>query len=353
MNRQNFYLSENQKKKNDLSLHNSEKIDNNEIAQVLSSNTQVLMKHWIKFQQEWINNIYKQFKDYDKYILLMYLVSKSWEQDANLFKFFSMDEYYSKVEIRLQNISLKELSESLKIPKETIRRKLVELEKKNFIKKEGQIFFLTKLALKIQKPENSIKNISIFLEKLSILLSAQDWFGPSIKREDIKLYFKKYYTIFWNHFFKLQIPFLIRWKTIFGDLESFVIWGNMGINQNIFLEKNYKKVDIKSQKLEIKKKKYIENIISMNDTDVNESMLGVNASSIAAISSISRATVIRELNKLSKEKIIRRNKKLEYFLTGQGRLNEKIKANYFINQKNIALFTTNIFNLIKKSSLKI
>jgi len=353
MNRQNFYLSENQKKKDDLSLHNSEKFDNNEIAQVLSSNTQVLMKHWIKFQQEWINNIYKQFKDYDKYIILMYLVSKSWEQDANLFKFFSMDEYYSKVEIRLQNISLKELSESLKIPKETIRRKLVELEKKNFIKKEGQIFFLTKSALNLQKPENSIKNISIFLEKLSILLSAQDWFGPSIKREDIKLYFKKYYTIFWNHFFKLQIPFLIRWKTIFGDLESFVIWGNMGINQNIFLEKNYKKVDIKSQNLEIKKKKYIENIISMNDTDVNESMLGVNASSIAAISSISRATVIRKLNKLSKEKIIRRNKKLEYFLTGQGRLNEKIKANYFINQKNIALFTTNIFNLIKKSSLKI
>ena len=73
MNRQNFYLSENQKKKDDLSLHNSEKFDNNEIAQVLSSNTQVLMKHWIKFQQEWINNIYKQFKDYDKYIILMRL----------------------------------------------------------------------------------------------------------------------------------------------------------------------------------------------------------------------------------------------------------------------------------------
>jgi DNA-binding MarR family transcriptional regulator len=353
MNRQSFYLSKNQKKKDNLSLHNSEKFDSSEIAQVLTSNTQVLMKHWIKFQQEWINNIYKQFKDYDKYILLMYLVSKSWEQDANLFKFFSMDEYYSKVEIRLQNISLKELSESLKIPKETIRRKLVELEKKNFIKREGQFFFLTTSALNLQKPENSIKNISIFLEKLSILLSAQDWFGPSIKREDIKLYFKKYYTIFWNHFFKLQIPFLIRWKTIFGDLESFVIWGNMGINQNIFLEKNYKKVDIKSQKLEIKKKKYIDDIISLNDTDVNESMLGVNASSIAAISSIPRATVIRKLNKLSKEKIIRRNKKLEYFLTGQGKLNEKIKANYFINQKNIALFTTDIFNLIKKSSLKI
>mgnify|MGYP000146468471 CR=1 FL=1 len=52
-------------------------------------------------------------------------------------------------------------------------------------------------------------------------------------------------------------------------------------------------------------------------------------------------------------KNIKKNKKLEYFLTGEGKLNKKIKANYFINQKNIALFVTDIFNLIKKSSLKI
>jgi len=353
MNKKSFYFSGSQKKSDDPNLNNLEKLSSDEIALILSSNTLILMKHWIKFQQEWINNIYKQFKDYDKYILLIYLVSKSWQDDLDTLKFFSMDEYYSKAEIRLPNISLLELSENLKIPKETVRRKLIELEKQSLIKRKGQIFFLAQSALNLQKPENSIKNISIFLEKLSILLSTQDWFGPSIKREDIELYFKKYYTIFWNRYFKLQIPFLIRWKIIFGDLESFVIWGNMGINQNIFLEKNFKQVDIKCKNLEIKKNKYIDNIINMSDTDVNNSMLGVNASSIADISSIPRATVIRKLNKLSKKKIIKRNKKLEYFLTSQGTLNEKIKANYLINQKNIALFVTDIFNLIKKSSLKI
>jgi DNA-binding Lrp family transcriptional regulator len=353
MNKKIFYFSESQKKSDDSSLYSSEKFKSDEIALILSSNTLILMKHWIKFQQEWINNIYKQFKDYDKYIVLMYLVSKSWEDDLSLFKFYSIDEYYSKAEIRLPNISLSELLENLKIPKETIRRKLIELEKQSLIKREGQKIFLTPPALNMQRPENSIKNISIFLEKLSILLSAQDWFGPPIKRENIEIYFKKYYTIFWNRYFKLQIPFLIRWKTIFGDLESFIIWGNLGINQNIMLEKNLKKEDIKSKNLKIKKEKYIENIISMGDTEEDESMRGINASSIAEISSIPRATVIRKLNKLEKEKIIKRNKKLEYFLTGHGKLNEKIKANYMINQKNIALFVTDIFNLIKKSSLKI
>ena len=184
-------------------------------------------------------------------------------------------------------------------------------------------------------------------------MSAQDWFGSSVNRRDIELYFKKYYTIVWNRYFQLQIPFLVNWKTIFGDLESWVIWANMGINQNIILERNFREADIKSNNIEIKKEQYIANIISMSDTEANESMHGVNASSIAEISSIPRATVIRKLNILSKKKIIKRNKKLEYFLTGQGKLNKKIKANYFINQKNIALFVTDIFNLIKKSSLKI
>jgi len=353
MNKKIFYLRESQKKSDDSNRHSLEKLDSNEIALILSANTLILMKHWIKFQQEWINNIYKRFKDYDKYIILIYLVSKSWEGDLDLFKFSSMDEYYSKKEIRLPNISLLELSENLKIPKETIRRKLLELEKQSLIRREGQIIFLVQAALNIQKPENSIKNISIFFEKLSILLSAQDWFGPTIKREDVELYFKKYYTIFWNHYFKLQIPFLVRWKTIFGDLESFVIWGNIGINQNINLERINKEAELKSNNLEIKKEQYIANIINMADTKANEPMHGINASSIAEVSSIPRATVIRKLNKLLKKKIIKRNKKLEYFLTSKGRLNKKIKINYFINQKNIALFVTDIFNLIKKSSLEI
>jgi len=353
MNKKIIYINESQGKSDDPNLKNLEKLDSNEIALILSSNTLILMKHWIKFQQEWVSNICKQFKDYEKYLIIMYLISKSWEDDSILFKFYSMEEYYSQDNIRLPNISLSELSENLKVPKETIRRKLIELEKHNFIKREGQKIFLSQSVLDLQKPENSIKNMSIFLEKVSIILSAQDGFGTSIKREEIELYFKKYFTIFWNFYFKLQIPFLVRWKTIFGDLETWVVWANMGINQNIILEKNLKGAVIKNNNLITKKKNYIENIINMGDNDANESMRGVNASSISEISSIPRATVMRKLNKLSKDKIIKRNKKLEYFLTGQGRLNKKIKANYFINQKNIALFVTDIFNLIKRSSLEI
>ena len=63
--------------------------------------------------------------------------------------------------------------------------------------------------------------------------------------------------------------------------------------------------------------------------------------------------VLRKLNKLLKEKVIKRNKKLEYILINEGKLNKKIKDNFLINQKYIALFVTDVFNLIKKSPLKI
>ena len=340
-----LYFNETEKK---ISCDNLEIFDINKINLVLSSNPFILMKYWIKFQQEWVHNTFNKFKDHDKYIILMYLISRTWQDKSNLFKFQSIEEYYSQNEINLPDISLSEISIDLKIPKETIRRKLIELEKKNIIKRDGQKIILAQLGLSLQKPEVSIKTLAIFFEKLSILLSTQDWFGTHIPKENIELYFKKYYTVFWNHYFKMQIPFLTRWKIVFGDLESWVIWANIGINQSLNLEKISKHINKKINFSEVEiKNLYLSNV------QKNEPDRGINASSIAEISGIPRATVLRKLKKLVSEKAIRRNKKLEYILTNQGKLNEKIQANYLINQKYIALFVTDIFNLIKKSPLKI
>ena len=347
MNKNTFSIIK-KNKKPDINNYNLDKFDSKEIGLILLNNPVVMTKHWIKFQQGWVNNIYAQFKDHETYIVLMYLIFRTWQDSSNLFKFYSIDEYYSQNEINLPDISLSEISTNLQIPKETIRRKLIVLEKKKIIIRKGQKIILAKLALSLQKPTTSIKTMSIFFEKLSILLSAQDWFGPCISREKIELYFNKYYTVFWYHFFKMQIPFLVRWKEVFGDLESWVIWAILGINQSLNLEKILKASNKKINLIGNNEKNfYLDNI------QVNEPKQGVNTSSIADISGLPRATVLRKIKKLLREKIIKRNEKLEYVLTNKGKLNNKIKSNYLINQKCIALFVTDIFNLIKKSSLKI
>ena len=80
---------------------------------------------------------------------------------------------------------------------------------------------------------------------------------------------------------------------------------------------------------------------------------GVNASSIADISGIPRATVIRKLNWLVSQKAIKKNKNLEYQMKKGGLLNKRISDNFLINQHSVAEFLTDIFDLMKNSNFKV
>ena len=71
MNKNIFFINEKNEKKK-LYLNNLESFDSNKIGLVLSNNQLILIRHWIKFQQEWVNNIYNRFKDHEKYLILMY-----------------------------------------------------------------------------------------------------------------------------------------------------------------------------------------------------------------------------------------------------------------------------------------
>ena len=80
---------------------------------------------------------------------------------------------------------------------------------------------------------------------------------------------------------------------------------------------------------------------------------GINASSIADISTIPRATVIRKLNWLVKQGCISKNEKLEYIMTAKGKMNKIISSNFLINQNYVAEFLTDIFDLMKNSNFKV
>ena len=51
-----------------------------------------------------------------------------------------------------------------------------------------------------------------------------------MSKEETKRFITKYFTIIWLRFFKLQIPFLIRHRNVFRDLETWVVWGNIALN---------------------------------------------------------------------------------------------------------------------------
>jgi DNA-binding MarR family transcriptional regulator len=256
----------------------------------------------------------------------------------------SMDAFYSQDKVSIEKLNLIEISKDLNIPKETIRRKINYLQKHEIIIRTGKTIFLNSKGLEIQKPLTTIEDMASCLSKLSIHLSAEDWFGKALEKEDIKKFIMEHFTVSWEYWYRFQIPYLTRHRTFFGDIESWNVWGSIGL------------VQIRSLIEEINNKI---SSLPKNYTDFylytlrHKPKRGINASSISDISSIPRATVIRKLKTLEKNKHIMRNKRLEYFLAPKSDNLKGFEKNYLINQRRWSDYCTTMYNLMKFSKFSI
>ncbi len=314
---------------------------------VLASLEQNILSHWDtwgKLQQTWTNRAYKVFKDLDKYIVLIYLIRNYWQSLADKFEYQSMDEFYDSEYTTIEKINLIQISNELKIPKETIRRKVNELQNQGILKREGKSIVFRRQGIDTQKPNETIELLSSFIEKKSKMMQGNEWFGERLTKEEIKEYIKKYFTIFWLRFFKLQIPFIIRHRTTFQDLETWIVWGNIALSHQYYLSKAAEKNLISEP---IKFENYYNSVANVKIER------GINASSIADISTIPRATVIRKLKWLVKQDCIKKNKQLEYQMKSKGKLNKTISENFLRNQNEVAEFLTDIFDFMKNSNFKL
>ena len=332
--------------KNKPSLENkSFKSLNSEIVyEILSNNSNDTVSLWFKLQQAWCNNAYNTFKDYDTYLILVYLVNQVFQKYSDRFQFLSYEEFYAKNELNIEKINLIEISKDLNIPKETIRRKVNFLQDQNIIFRKGKAIFFNNQINRVQRPANSKKMMCNFLEKTGLILEKEPWFGKSYTKEELERFIDKYFTICWQHWFRLQIPFLVRHRTFFGDLETWNVWGAIGLSQFTDYSRQ-----VKSRIVE-EPRTYADLYLHLlRHTPKN----GINASSIAEISTIPRATVIRKLKYLVKQKLVMKNKKLEYVLVSSPKNIKSFEQNYMHNQKHKAGFVTTIFDLMKNSSFKV
>ena len=319
-------------------------LNSDEIYDILSNHSNETVNLWFKLQQAWCNNAYNTFKDYDSYLILIYLVNQVFQKYSDRFQYLSYEEFYEKNELVIEKINLIEISKDLNIPKETIRRKVNFLQNQNIIFRKGKAIYFNNVISRIQRPANSKKMMSNFLEKTGQILSKETWFGKSYTKEEIEQFIDRYFTICWQHWFRMQIPFLVRHRTFFGDLETWNVWGAIGISQFTDYSKQVKNRIVEDPRT------YADLYLHLlRHTPKN----GINASSISEISKIPRATVIRKLKYLLKQKLIVKNKKLEYMLLPSPKNIKSFEQNYMHNQKHKAGFVTTIFDLMKNSSFKV
>ena len=247
----------------------------------------------------------------DKYLILIYLIQKNFRHYADTFQIVSEETMYSFSSFEIEKINLIEISESLRIPKETVRRKINELSKEGIIERTGKRITLKNNAFNKQRPVQTIKTLTSFLSICIKMIADESNIVNETSKVDIENFIRKNFSLVWRFFFETQIPNLVDWRNYYGDLETWIVTATVLINQSHKLRDLYKgkgiTLDFDQMTNEEKFNKVYDFIFSNS-----EKIVGVNASSIAEITGVPRATVIRKLKYATKIGIITKDKKQLY-----------------------------------------
>ena len=309
----------------------SKQIYNQDVLKVLKDRYADIGPSWVRMQMEWNNDVYSSFKDHDKYMIVIYLVKRTLDFYSRNFIKLNFGQFYEKDVVEIERFNIVEISKNLKIPKESSRRKIHELEKNGCLKRSKNKNFIDRSAYEFVKPINSLKRISRFFSLFSEYLVEEKILEKKLTSEDLQKTIEKNFSYVWKIYYDMQIPMMLSYKKFFSDYESFHIYGTCVVNQHLYSQKFN---EIKMNRTEFIKSTYRQ----------DEEMRGLNAMSISDITGIPRATVVRKLNKLIKKNYLLIDNKKHYKITGH--IVNKIvplQNNVF---DHLADFSCKVFNLV-------
>ena len=308
----------------------SKQIYKEDILGVMESRYSTLGSAWVSHQMNWLNGIYSSYKDHNKFLIVIFLIKKTLDFYSRNFTKLPYEEFYLKDTVEIEKFTVAEISRLLDIPKETTRRKLLELENEDAIKEIKKKLILDRSKFFKSKPIESIKRISRFLSMLSEMCVEEKILSNKISSKELELVIKDNFSYIWKIYYEVQIPMLIGYKKIFEDIEAFHIFGVCVVNEHIYARK--------ISESHMNRDKFLKSIFTVSKGQ------GINAMSISDITSIPRATVIRKLKKLVNQKILTINDKKHYKLTGGFASKLKpLQKNVFVK---LADFSTKVFNLV-------
>jgi len=307
----------------------SKQIYKQDVLNVIESGYSIIGPLWTNSQLEWLNNSYKTFKDHDKFLIVSYLVKQTLDFYSRNFVKLDYENFYSKNFLELEKFNVIEVAKNIDIPKESVRRKLIELEEASVIKRLKKKLIISSSSYKFIKPIKTTINISRILSVISKLLLDEKILLKKLDSKKLEKVIKDNFSHVWKIWYELQIPTIISYKQIFQDVESFHIFGACVVNQHFHAQKDKR---TKTNRLE-----FISSIF------IDDGMFGLSAMSISDITGIPRSTVVRKLKKLVEKNFLSITVKKHYKLTGK--LTNRILPiqKKLLNQ--LSDFSAKIFNL--------
>ena len=285
----------------------SKTLSDDQVYESIMSHYSTLSKDWISHQWNWMNGVYRPFNDHYKYLIIISLIEKTLQFYDQMNIQYSYDEYYSKSYVQIDKFSITELCEKLDLPKETIRRKVIELENEGVITRNKKKIVIDRKTFDFIKPAQQIKISSKYIYLVSKALNKDKVYSKKPDQKIIENIIKKRFSLSWRWFYKMQIPLIIGYHKFFKDLTTFHIWGTICMNQVL---------NVSDQLNSDKNKPSLDYFTTSNIVIENlGAETGISAMSISDMTKIPRATIIRKCKYLIKEDLIKLNKKKQYVLT--------------------------------------
>ena len=310
----------------------SDALDEKMVTSVINKKFNNFVPAFYKFVSEWIINAYSNFKDIEMYMVLIYLVN-------NDFKFYrkngiqvDYNTFYKDKTLEIEEIKIIEISRDLQIPKESIRRKIIYLEKKGVIKRTRKKIFIDRSAYETVQPISALKNLSNLISISSKILKQENQMTNSFSSTEISDGIKKHFSFCWYEFYKFIFSYYFRWRKELGDFETLsiglLIISNASSNRDLVLHD----IDIEKWRKRI----------SFADK------VGLNSMSISDITGIPRPTVVRKVNSLIKKGYAKIDQKKLISLSIEKKVFLKTKK---IQEQTIKEVSVLIYKILNKTTI--
>ena len=313
----------------------SSQIDENKIFKIINKNFNKLSSSYYNLISNWLIRAYNVFGDIDKYLIVVYLINK----DFIFFKrngiIVNFDTFFQGKTLEIPKINISDISKDIQLPKESVRRKIQELEKKGVIKKINKKIVVDRTIIsKYFPPSNRMQTLNevanLFYE-FNKLLKKENEITEIFKLDKIVDSLKENYTFCWLEFNKFLFVFTNNWRKEVKDLETYSI--GLVVMINAAMDKNFREKNINMKSWQKK----------VQGTDER----GVNAMSLSDITWIPRPTVVRKLKYLVKNNYLVINEKKLVSINMKGPALKKGQEIQDKNMLSLSNFMYIVFNQIK------
>ena len=272
-----------------------------EIAKIINKNYKEYTKFHYPLSYQ-ILYLWKNYlgKDLETNLILSNLTIKALRIYNQNNKKKSYKEFIKTKQISIGKVKKAELSRELLIPRETIRRKLEDLKKENFIDMVDGNIDINRKSFEIKDLDTIINKYSKCLNIIVDNLSNDKTITKKSITED---YLLNNFSKCWINILSMMIELSLIWRKFLNSMENWFIFGTCGLNQmyNLKDSKNFR--DLHPDNTE----NFFLNLTR------EETSRGLNPTTISDLTGIPRQTVIRNLKNLTKSKALEKDTRRNLF----------------------------------------